>query len=127
MDCSKHQVASFGRVNRCHERFFISKLTHKNDVGVLPESVLHAALEGLAVEANLTLFDDRLAILVAKFDGILERDDVLAKILVDVLDHGGERRRFAAAALLIADDDDAELHCEVYMKTSIDRQSSFSL
>jgi hypothetical protein len=49
--------------------------------------------------AELALLDDALVALEDVFDGVLERDDVLAVALVHRLDHGGERGGLARAGV----------------------------
>ena len=70
----------------------------------------HGALErrgkGAGVFADLAVHDDGFFNRVHKLDRVLDRDDVFAEVLVDVVDHRRERGRLAAAGRA-GDDDEA--------------------
>ncbi len=49
------------------------------------------------MRVDLALVDEALPVLVHELDRILDRDDVIAAVLVDVVDHRAERRRLAGS------------------------------
>ncbi len=57
----------------------------------MPQDVLERRRVVLGVEPHLALVDDAFLVLMQDLDGVLDGDDVLAHMLVDVIDHGGER------------------------------------
>ena len=58
---------------------------------------LERVVEVVGVGADLALVDDRALVGVQDLDRVLDRDDVTRLVLVDVVDHRGERRRLARA------------------------------
>ncbi len=44
---------------------------------------------------NFALVHEALLVIVQELDGVLDRDHVLFALVVDLVEHGGERRRFA--------------------------------
>ena len=56
-----------------------------------------ALREALGVGVQLALIDEALLVLVEVLDRVLDREDVLAALAVDLVDHGRERRGLAAA------------------------------
>ncbi len=49
------------------------------------------------VDADLALVDRRLLVLVVELDRVFDRDDVVVDVVVDVVDHRGQRRGLARA------------------------------
>ena len=56
-----------------------------------------AVEKSLGVDAHLALVDHRELVEVQHLDRVLDRDDVHLAVVVDVVDHAGERRRLAGA------------------------------
>ena len=80
-----------------HERLAVAHLANHNHVRILAHYVNQGAFKTQGVEANLALFDDGLFVLKNVFDWIFERDDVAFLVLVDVLNHRGQRAGLATA------------------------------
>ena len=97
MDGAEHQVAGFGRVDGGHERFRIAHFADEHHVGVFADGVLHADAEIDDIEANFALVDQALVFREHEFDRVLERENVLAILMVDQIEHRGDRGAFAGA------------------------------
>ena len=105
VDRAEDQVAGLGRVHGGVERLAVAHLADQDDVGVLPHGVLQRRVPVDDVDADLALIDDALIVLEGEFDRVLDRDDVAALALVDVLEHRGDGRGLAAAGDAGQDDD----------------------
>ena len=79
------------------DRIDVAHLSDQDHVGILPEDPAERAPEGRRVDLDLALLDATQLVGVHVLDGILDRDDVLGRCLVDQIDHRRQRRRFAAA------------------------------
>lgn len=79
-----------GATERELDGFQFAHLAEQKDVGVVPHRALKCGGKALGVLAYFTVHDDRLLDGVHKLDGVLNRDDVFAEVLVDVVDHRGE-------------------------------------
>jgi hypothetical protein len=66
----------------------VADLADEDDVRRLPHGVLECRLVGEGVDAHLALVDDGLLVLVGKFDGVLDGEDVAPAGAVAVIDHG---------------------------------------
>ena len=75
----------------------VAHFADHDDVGILAQGALHAALEAHGVERKFALLDDALVFLEDEFDGVFEGDDVFAVVGINVLKHRGERGGFAGA------------------------------
>src|SRR5215210_21691 len=91
------EVAGFGRLERGLGRLGISELADQDHVRVLAERTAQRLAEGLRVQADLALVHDAPGVPVQELDRVFDRDDVLAAVLVDVVEHRGERRGLARA------------------------------
>ena len=91
------EVAGLGERERGLDGLVVPEFPHQNDVGILTQHALEGVLEAARVIANLSLGDHAPLVLVHELDGVLDRDDVVAPRLVDVIDHRGERGRLAGA------------------------------
>jgi hypothetical protein len=90
-------VSRLGRRQSGLDGLFVAHLSDEDDVGVLAQHASERALEGGGVHADFALVDRRAFIGVHELDGILDRDDVLGRGVVHVVDHRRERRRLARA------------------------------
>ena len=84
-------------VRAADDGLHVAHLADQDVVGVLAQHVLEGRRVRLGVEADLALVDDRLAVLVQHLDGVLDRDDVAAHRVVDVVDHRRQSRGLARA------------------------------
>ena len=84
-------------MDRSHKRLLVSHFADQNDVGVLADGMLHADGEVLHVLAKLALVDQALVFGEDKLDRIFKRENVLAVVLVDVVEHGRNRRALPRA------------------------------
>ena len=105
----QHQVAGLGRGDRGLDRLVVAHLADQDHVGVLSQRAPERGGEAPGVDLHLALVDDRLLVAVQELDRVLDRDDVLAALGVDVVDHRGERRRLARAGGAGAQDQPALL------------------
>ena len=95
MDRSEHQVARFGGMNGRHERFRVAHFAHEHHVRVFAHRVLHADAEVDHVEPDFTLVDQTLVLGEHEFDRVFERENVLAILVIDQIEHRSDRRAFA--------------------------------
>ena len=63
----------------------------------MPQDVFERLLEAVRVSADLTLIHDTALVRMQVLDRVLDRHDVLVPLLVDLVDHRGERGRLAGA------------------------------
>ena len=94
---AEHQMARFRRVDSGHERFRIAHFADEHDVGIFADGVFHADAEVDDIEADLALVDQALVFGERELDGVFERQDVLAVVVVDPVEHRGDRRALARA------------------------------
>ena len=97
VDRAEDEVAGFGRPQRRLERLPVAHFAHQDDVGVFADGVLHADLEVLHVLADLPLVDQALVLGEGELDRVFEREDVLAIVVVDPVEHRGDGRALARA------------------------------
>ncbi len=91
--------AHFGCRNGDRYGLQVAHLADENDVGIFAQCRVQGLGERGAVHADLALADQALLGLVHELDRVLDRQDVALHVLVDRVDHGGERRRFSRAGL----------------------------
>ena len=75
---AEHEVARLGRAQRRADRLLVAHLADQDHVGVLAQHAPERLGEGVRVEADLALVDDRLLVAVQILDRVLDRDDVRA-------------------------------------------------
>ena len=68
-----------------------TNLADQNHVRRLTQGIFQGHVEGLGINAHLTLGDDAALVLVDKFDGVFDGDDVTLGVLVAVANHGRQR------------------------------------
>ncbi len=91
----QHQVAGFGELNPVFHGLAVADFADENHVGRLAQRVLERQMPAVAIDADLAVRDDAPLVRMHVLDGILDRDDVAAGLLVPVSDHRGQRRRLA--------------------------------
>ena len=94
----QHEVPRLGRLDRRQHRFTITQLADQYAVGILPHDVSQRVSKVHDIDADFPLRDDGLLGLEAKFNRVLDRDDVHAAVSVDEVQHRGQRRTLAAAS-----------------------------
>ena len=104
----EHEVTGLARLQGDAGRLLVSQLADQDHVRVLAQDAAHALEVRVDVEPDLTLLHDAGVVAVDDLDRILQRDDVLAPSLVDVVDHRGERGRLPGAGRA-GDEDEAAL------------------
>ena len=73
------------------DRFQVAHFADQDHVRVLPQRAANRLGERRHVDADLALVDRRLLVLVLKLDRVFDRDDVMVDVLVEVVDHAGQR------------------------------------
>lgn len=91
------KVSGLGSRDGSGNRLIVAHLADEDDVGVLTQGAAQRRSKAAHIGADLALVDQRAAALIDVLDGVLNRDDVVAARLIDVVDHGGQRGGFAAA------------------------------
>ena len=95
---AEHQVPRFRRRDRGVNRLQVAHFADQNHVRVLPQHAPQRFGEVRHVHADFALGDDGLLVFVIILDGVFDGDDVgFVALLVDDVDHGGERGRLARA------------------------------
>ena len=94
---AEHHVARFGGGDGRFDRFQVAHFADEDHVGVLPQRAANGLGEARHVDADLALVDRRLLVVVVELDRVFDRDDVVVDVLVDVVDHAGQRGAFARA------------------------------
>ena len=89
---AKRQVTGLGDRQRRGDRLQVAHFADQDDVGVFTQRVLERGREALGVGADLALVDDAALVAVDELDRVFHRDDVTLPLLVDLVDHRGERR-----------------------------------
>jgi len=79
------------------DRLGVSHFTHQDHVRILAQRGAEGAVKFVRVQPQFALVDGAEFVGVDEFDRVLDRDDVILVLLVDVLDHRGQRRRFSGA------------------------------
>ena len=97
MQRAEDQVAGLGGRDGRGDRLLVAHLADEDHVGVLAQGAPQALGEGRDVDADLTLVDDGLLVVVVVLDRVLDRDDVDVVVRVDVVQHRGQGGRLAAA------------------------------
>src|SRR5262245_34900920 len=97
VDSAKHEVAGLGRVDARLKCFTVAHFADQDHVGILPDDVLERRMPVRDVQADLTLIYQGLLIREKILDRVLDRKDVDALALVDVIKHRGDGGTFAAA------------------------------
>ena len=94
---AEHEVAGLGGLDRDRDRLEVAHLADQHDVRILAQRRAQRVLERVGVRVDLALVDQAALVLVDELDRILDGDDVVAAVLVDVVDHRAQRRRLAAS------------------------------
>ena len=94
---AEDQMAGLGGGDGGGDRLIIAHLADQNDIRVLAQGAAQRRGKAARIRADLALVDERLPALIDILDGILDRDDVVAAGLVDMVDHRGQRGGLAAA------------------------------
>ena len=97
VDRAEDEMPRLGGVDRRLERLDVAQLAHEDDVGILTDGMFHADLEVPHVDADLPLIDEALVLGEDELDRILERENVLAVVPVDVVEHRADRGALAGA------------------------------
>ena len=109
MQGSEDQVARFSGSDGGRYCLEVAHFADENHVGVLAERAANRLCKARHVVADFALRDERLRGRVVEFDRVLDRDDVDAALVVDDVEHRGERRRLAGARRASDEDETARL------------------
>ena len=97
MQRAEHEMAGLGGGDGELDGLQVAHFPDHDDVGVFAERAAEGVAEGLGVRVDFALGDVAVARVDDVFDRVFERDDVVVALLVDVIDHRGQRRGFARA------------------------------
>ena len=109
MERGEGQVPGLGDAQRRFDRLEVAHLADQDHVRVLAEAGPQGVGEGVRVRVKLALIDEALLVLVEEFDRVLDRDDMELPLVVDLVEHGGERRRLARAGRASHEDESPRL------------------
>ncbi len=91
------EVTGFRDAERGLDGLQVAHLADEHDVRVLAERRAQRAGEAERVGVHFALVDQAALVLVDVLDRVFDRDDVLAPLGVDLVEHRGQRRRLAGA------------------------------
>ena len=106
---AEDEVARLGRGDRGSDRLEVAHFADEDHVRVLSQRAADRLREARHVVPDLALGDERLRGRVVEFDRVLDGDDVHAALVVDDVQHRGERRRLAGAGRAGHEDEPARL------------------
>ena len=92
---AEHQVAGAGRGQGQFYRLQVAHFAHQDDVRVFAQGAAQGGRKRLGVNADFPVVHEAVFALMHELDRIFDRDDVIAAVLVAVIDHGRQRRGFA--------------------------------
>src|SRR5688572_22947140 len=87
-------MACFSRDKSGLYRFKVPHFAHEDHVRVLSQAAPEGLGERTGVHVHLSLCDERLLVLMEKFDRVFDGDDVAISLLVYMVDHRRQRGRF---------------------------------
>ena len=87
----EHQVTCFSCRQGGGDGFDIAHLTDEDHIGVLAHSRTHSRGEIIGINADFTLINHGLLVMVNDFNGIFNGHDVDFTVFIDVIDHSGHR------------------------------------
>ncbi len=90
-------MAGLRGFDRDRHRLQVPHLADQHNVGVFTQRCPQRDLEALGVQTDFPLVDQALLVRMHELDGVLDGHDVLAPVLVDVVDHRRQRRGLARA------------------------------
>lgn len=94
VDGAKHKVTCLGCVHARHEGLFIPHLAYEHHVRIFTHCLLDTNLEIPDILTNFALIDQALVFREDEFDRVFERENVLAIIVIDPVEHRRDRRAF---------------------------------
>src|SRR4030042_6977307 len=97
MEGGEGQVARLRNAERGRDRLEVPHLADQDDIRVFPQDRPQGIVVRKRVYEELALVDGRFFGDEEVLDRILDGHDVDAALVVDVVDHAGQRRRLAAA------------------------------
>ncbi len=113
MQRTEHQVARLGTGQRQADRLKVAQLADENDIRVFAQRGAQRFVEAERITMHLALVDQRFLGLVYEFDRIFDRQNMIRLILIDVVDHRGQRRRFTRPGRSGDEHDTARMHRNV--------------
>ena len=93
MQSTKHHVTGFRRRDRRRDRFKVSHFAHEDHVRVHSQSTSQSFREAWNVNADLTLINRGMFMLVIVLDRVFQSDDVMIHVMVHPVDHRRETGR----------------------------------
>lgn len=101
------EVPGHRRGQRDLDRIHVAHFADDDHVGTFTQRRAQCVGEARRARIELALRHEAVDVAVQEFDRVLDRDDMFVEVVVDVVDHRGERGRFAAAGRTDHDDDAA--------------------
>ena len=95
MQGSQTEVSGLGKGDSVLHRLRVTDLTYQDHIGCLTQRIDQSVLKGVGINAHLALSDNAPLVLVHKFNGILNGDDMPRGVRVTVVDHRRQRGRLA--------------------------------
>ncbi len=95
MQCAEDKVTGTGRDEGQLDGFQIAQLADQDDIRVFTQGAAQRRGETLGVNAHFAVVYQAVLALVNKFNWVLDSNDMVAAVLVAIIDHCRKRRRFA--------------------------------
>ncbi len=90
VESTDDEVSGFGGAEGEFGRFFVTDFTDHDHVGILPKGGTESGGKFIGVRIQFTLREERVLVLEAVFDGVLEGHDVALAGLIEFIESGGE-------------------------------------
>ena len=97
MQRGKNQMTGFGCLQGKTDRFAVAHFAHHHNVRVLAKRNTKSGLETGRMKAYFALAHHAAEAFITEFNGILNREDVFAAMLVRIVDKSGRHGRLATA------------------------------
>src|SRR5271156_2356151 len=91
------QVAGFSDAQSGFDGFQVAHFADEDDVGIFAQGGAQGIRKRMRVRVYFALVDQAFFVVVQEFDGVFDGDHVLFMLVIDFVEHGGERGGFAGA------------------------------
>ena len=95
MQRAENQMAGAGGSDSQLDCFQVAHFAHQNHIGVFAQCASQGRRERFGVDAYLTMVHQAILALVHEFDRVLNRNDVIAPILVHIVNDRRQRGGFS--------------------------------
>ena len=94
---AEHHVTGFSGLDGGMDGLEVTHFAHQDHIRVHAQRAADAFLEAADIDADLALVEQAFLVLVEVLDGVFQRDDMLVVVVVDEVEHAGQRGGFSRA------------------------------